>query len=786
MIVKILLTGCLSCCFALLAFTQIPAVGNWREHLPYHQAIGVAGAGEKIWCATPYSLFLLDISDNSMTRLSKITGLHATGISAIQYDSANDKLIVAYTNSNIDILSGGQVFNIPDILQSPVTGNKTVYQILAYNDLVYLSTGLGVVVLDEDKYEVKDTWVIGGGGDTVMVSALAADGSYFYAATPGGVLQAPAGSPGLSDFHTWSLLSGAAGLSAGPCQEVAAFRGNIIALRSDSLFLFTRDAGNTGSGSWNFFYADAWQINGISVSGGQLMINEQQAGSGRVLVLGASGAIGKTLQQGGILASPRQSLAVGDQYFVADSLDGLSGWSTAGPERYIPNSPQSIALGDMSIGPEKAGNSGVLQGGVLWAASGGADSGWNPLNDRGSGVYRLKDGSWTNYNGTGYAALDSIYDFVTVASDPLNPGGVWAGSFGEGLLQIKGDSAFTVYAANSPLGPVQGQPSVYRVSGLAFDAGGNLWIANYGAVNDLVLRKADGSWMTINIPFAHTGHAVSQILTDDNKQVWIVSPLGNGLFCYNHGASLDNTSDDQWKFFQAGQGNGNLPDNNVYCIARDKSGFIWVGTANGIGLIQCTQNIFSAGGCEAVLPVVQFDNFAGYLFSGEQVQAIAVDGADRKWVGTRNGVWLISPDAQQIVYHFTADNSPLLNNDTRRIAVDPQTGEVFFETAGGTCSFRGTATEGAQHNSGVLVFPNPVPPGYTGTIAVRGLVDGAIVKITEMDGRLVYQTRALGGQAVWDGRDYTGHRASTGVYLVLVSDDSRQEKAAAKIVFIGK
>jgi len=163
------------------------------------------------------------------------------------------------------------------------------------------------------------------------------------------------------------------------------------------------------------------------------------------------------------------------------------------------------------------------------------------------------------------------------------------------------------------------------------------------------------------------------------------------------------------------------------------------------------------------------------------VQAIAVDGADRKWVGTRNGVWLISPDAQKIVYHFTEENSPLLDNDIRRIAVDPQTGEVFFATASGTCSFRSTATQGGQHNSGVLVFPNPVPPGYTGTIAIRGLVDGAIVKITEMDGRLLYQGRALGGQAVWDGRDYRGRKASTGVYLVLISDDSRQERRQLKL-----
>jgi len=190
--------------------------------------------------------------------------------------------------------------------------------------------------------------------------------------------------------------------------------------------------------------------------------------------------------------------------------------------------------------------------------------------------------------------------------------------------------------------------------------------------------------------------------------------------------------------------------------------------------------------CEAILPIVQQDNFAGYLFRDEQVQAIAVDGADRKWIGTKNGVWLISPDGNKTIYHFKQDNSPLLNNDVKKIAIDDKTGEVFFATAQGICSYRSTATEGGTINENVIVFPNPVPPGYSGSIAIRGLVNNAIIKITELDGRLVYQSRSNGGQAVWNGLDYRGRKISTGIYLVLVSDDSRKEKVVTKIVFVGK
>ena len=138
------------------------------------------------------------------------------------------------------------------------------------------------------------------------------------------------------------------------------------------------------------------------------------------------------------------------------------------------------------------------------------------------------------------------------------------------------------------------------------------------------------------------------------------------------------------------------------------------------------------------------------------------------------------------IYQFTETNSPLLSNDVRKITIDGTTGEVFFATMKGIGSFRSTATEGGTENRDILIFPNPVPPGYEGFISIRGLVNNAIVKITEPDGRLIFQTRALGGQAVWNGKDYRGKKISTGVYLVLISDEGRKEMAAGKIVFVAQ
>jgi len=436
------------------------------------------------------------------------------------------------------------------------------------------------------------------------------------------------------------------------------------------------------------------------------------------------------------------------------------------------NSPQSIANGEM-----------IFVNNTLYAVAGTVNANWQKQNDK-NGLYKFSDGQWTNYNSRQFAQLDSLPDIISVAADPRDES-IWAGSYGGGLLHIKAGNSFEIFKQNSSIGQAVFEPGSYRVSGLAFDKDKNLWISNYGASQNVVVRKNDNTWKSFVPPFALNENATAQIVVDDEDQKWIISPK-NGLLVFNDNKTIDNTTDDNWKLYRSGAGIGNLPTNNVLSIAKDRNGFIWAGTDDGIGVIQCPQNVFSSQGCDAVLPVVTQGGFNQYLFKGEEVRSIAIDGADRKWIATKNGAWLISAEGDKVIYRFTEANSPLLSNDVKRIAIDGKTGEVYFATANGICSFRSTATEGIETNSNVLVFPNPVPPGYSGTIAIRGLVNNAIVKITEPDGRLVYQTRALGGQAVWDGKDYKGRRISSGVYLVLVSDDGRKENLATKIVFISK
>lgn len=747
-------------CLAAAAQDHLPPVGQWREHLPYNSAIDLAAVAGKVYCATPYSLFSVDPGDNSIERYSRVTRLGETGISTIGADEAGLKLLVAYNNSNLDILYGDDIVNIPDIKRDNMIGDKTVYQVYSRGNFFYLSTGLGVIVVDADRYEIKDTWLIGNGGNQVKVNAVSSDGGFFYAATEEGLKKAASNAPNLADHNYWQTISGTNG-----CKNIMNLGGRMLMEKNDSLFI-------QNGAVWTLFYRDGWPLVNSCISGNKIVLSERQSGGGaRVLILAADGSVSRTLEHTGAVSFPRKALLLNNDPWVADQYAGLSHVGTSDAyTNYSPNSPQAIAGGEIRVYNNK-----------FYGTAGSVNDAWN-YQYNGDGIFVFAEGQWENVNRYQYPEIDSLLDFISLTVDRRDET-AWVGSYGGGLLHIGEGPSFEIFKQGY-LGNAIGDPGSYRVAGLAFDREHNLWISNFGAAEPLRVRKADGSWARFSLPFALFENALSQILVDENNYKWVVSPLGNGLICFDHGASVENMGDDRWKMYGTGSGNGNLPSADVLCIAEDKSGFIWVGSSDGIAVIQCPGQAFAATGCDAVWPVVPQGNFAGYLFKGEEVRSIAVDGADRKWVATQNGVFLVSASGEKVLARFNETNSPLLSNDVKKIAIDGKTGEVYFATLKGICSFRGDATEGGETNENVLVFPNPVPPGFSGTIAIRGLVNNAMVKITELDGRLVYQARALGGQANWDGKNYRGQKIASGTYLVLVSEEGGKERTATKIFFI--
>ncbi len=226
--------------------------------------------------------------------------------------------------------------------------------------------------------------------------------------------------------------------------------------------------------------------------------------------------------------------------------------------------------------------------------------------------------------------------------------------------------------------------------------------------------------------------------------------------------------------------------NDVYALAEDKNGEIWVGTSTGVAIYSNPQKIWTEEVLYATRPGLDSpDDFFHPLLEKESITAIAIDGANRKWFGTKaSGVFLISENGETELQHFNSENSPLPGNEITDIAINNQTGEVFIGTAAGLISYMGEATAGNEEYNDVYVYPNPVRETYEGPIVIKGLVDDTDLRITDISGNLVHKTTSLGGQAIWDGKNLNGNRCKTGVYLVFMATPAGEKTKITKLLFI--
>jgi hypothetical protein len=460
--------------------------------------------------------------------------------------------------------------------------------------------------------------------------------------------------------------------------------------------------------------------------------------------------------------------------WVADGFYGLKMRAGRNPSYFstpIPSGPVTYSAFDIYAYNKE-----------LLVAHGGYDDAYKFIYNT-YGFSTFTSEKWKNYRQNEYPPFgDSVYDFTNIVKGP--DGTIYAGSNQSGLFVLKQDGSYEYFKQNSVFDQSFAAPNKYRVSGLAFDKSGNLWMTLFGSLNELVVKTASGNFVEFSVRiYRNFPNSAANIIVDDNDLKWYVCPQRGGVIVYDDNGSPENPADDAYLQLQSGKGGGGLPDNEAYCLAKDNNGAIWIGTANGIGIVNCPADVI-ARDCESELRVVQYDEFAGNLFQNEAVKTIAVDGGNRKWIGTNNGVWLISPEGDKILERFTTENSPLPSDIIQKITIDPITGDVYIGTSFGLMSYRGASTAGGTENKDVVSFPNPVPSGYSGTIAIRGLVENADVRITDISGQLVYRTKAFGGQAIWDGKDYTGKRPQSGVYLIFITNRDGSQTHVGKMLFM--
>ncbi len=753
--------------FAGVLKGQDKPVGYWDSYLPYNSSLGMATDGSTIFNICNQGFYTFNPTTNVTETYSKVNGMSDIGMACVGYDAATSMTVLVYKDCNIDLFKNNTFYNIPDLKLKTISGTKAVYHVYTENGTAYLSTSIGVVVVDLASHNILQTYQFTVNGGIAPVKDFIGVGDSFYAVTGSGLFRANKNNSELQDFAVWQLMDS----NKHVFNNIAAAGNSVFLSNTSTVYKIVNDTAQA------VFVSDSTieHIDGYTDSLFITMyIRTIYSGKVKVMEPGTCALI-DSIPVSGI---PVQTLKLSNsQIWISDSYRGL--------ERRFVDTGRYQAYYDVPAGPDDEYSFDIYaNNGDLWVAHGGFNDKYGADFNR-DGFSHLNNGNWTQYSLGVNIAFDTVHDICTIAKDEKD-GTIYAGSFLDGLVVLKTDKTLNVLKQNSIFDSSvsyfgAGQK---QIIGSAFDANDNLWLSSFSARDLLYVRTPlpDSSWYKFYVPGVPNG---GPLAIDDNGQVWVACAYGGGALVYNANGTLTDPTDDKYYKLSTGVGNGNLPSNTVYCVAKDKNNNIWIGTDNGIGIVSnCYAPFTGTPPCDAQIPIVQYDQYAGYLFAGSNVRTIAVDGANRKWVGTDAGVWLLSPDASQIVYRFTQDNSPLPSDHIEKITVDPVTGEVYVGTDQGLVSYRSTATDGNESNSNVLIFPDPVPSGYSGTIAIKGLTANADVRITDVTGQLVYRTKALGGQAVWNGVDYKGHRPQSGVYLVFASSSDGSQVYSGKMVFL--
>lgn len=773
-------------CF-LVGFSSLcnaqSGTGSWNDHFSYRPVKFVSSLGDKIIGSTELGVFIHDPEDGSITRLNKTNKLSDAGVSALKGVEELNMILIGYQNGNIDLWIDGQVVNVGDVFSANILANKKINDFYIQGQTAYVCAEFGIVQLDLEKLEIKDTFILGNQGTFLGVNDVEIQNGEIIAATDLGIYTASFPNVFLADFQSWEVDN-----------DTPDATGEFEGLEEFDGFLYTHITELDGDVIYRkeILTDSAWEA---WISEPNLTVNRLESDSDFLVVTLEN----KINQYDTALESVKELQFVsgnfpsfkgaivspdGDGLWVAESNSGLYHASNVlGINQTIPNGPDFSDARRISSYFEN-----------VWVATGGVDLGYDNNFQR-SGVNYFQNNEWNSINDMNTPFMEGlndiggyVLDIMDVSIDPINNDVVYASSWEEGVVKIVNEVPVEIYNSdNSPLVSVSNfiGDGLTHVAGLTHDQEGNLWVTNSYTDSCLHVLTPDGDWQTFEIPEMTSASVLGDIIVARNNLVWAVLSKGRGILVYNYGENISDKTDDQYRILTSEEGEGGLPSQDVYGIAEDINGEMWVGTLQGLGIFYNTNCLFEDQECDAQQILIEQDGNFQILLETETITSIEIDGGNRKWIGTQtSGAYLLSDDGITQINHFTKENSPLLSDNIQDIAFNFSTGDIFFATDLGVVSYRGTATGFDGTISESKIFPNPVREDYEGLITIDGLTGGTDVRITDINGNLVHSTESEGGRATWNGRNELGTRVSTGVYLVFATNQDGKETTVGKIAVI--
>lgn len=753
-------------------------LGSWRLHLSYYIATKSEAGGSTIYSLMNGNLLSYDTEDGEVRTYDHMDILSDAGIAYIAYSNEADKLLIVYSNGNIDLLDRDDNVQNLSSLKDKTMLNKEVANVSIAGSMAYLATGFGFVEVDMKEGVFRNTYRL-----PFTIYCITASDEAVFIGTPEGIRYClKDGNMQLEE--NWKIRLGWGGFNS-----MHFFQNKLIAKNQDGIFVL--DPYNTSKQ----YRIARGNFTSLKQTGKQLFWHNKTTYGYTSDVSGTDEA---SLNAAVTTISYKNNWSdvshVNGTYWMSEQEKGLRGYKMSGNE-FIPTEEviqPSSPIRDLGYNVSWAGDRLLVAGGINTIGS---------FENPATSMY-YENGEWTNFTElerTGRFAKVTPVNTTDLVQDPLDDTHHFASPYRSGLCEYRNGKFVELYNPdNSPLKSIQPSSTsswYYKqvlCSALSYDADGNLWMAQSMLDTTFYVRKPDGNWFKLRYNEMSGSSLIDKIL-HHSSGIKLVSSRRlekRGVFCIDM-KGTERTTDDKTRLLQDFVNQDNTPylPDQFFCLCEDLEGMVWVGTSAGLFVIEDVTKVFDKDFHFTQIKINRNDGsgLADYLFNDVAISCIAIDAANRKWIGTQaNGAYLISADGQEMLHHFTTEDSPLLSNNVQSIAVHPGTGEVAFGTDKGICTFISDATtpEEELEKSNVVVFPNPVTPDYNGPIAIRGLVEDSEVKIISTGGQLVWNGTSSGGTCIWNGTANNGKPVASGIYHVVANTPEGGKAIMTRIVIV--
>ncbi|WP_068597104.1 type IX secretion system anionic LPS delivery protein PorZ [Vaginella massiliensis] len=738
---------------------------RWVDLFSYAHVSHIKEVDGILYCAAENGIFAFNPTTYETQKFSKVNLLHDVGITAMDYNAELGMMMIGYENGSIDILHDGKTKYILDIPWNTFQGSKAVNDIFIYDNKAMIAGDFGIASFSLERFEFIETTFFNENGKRLKVFETAVLGDDLYVASESGLhhskLVDGVNYPNFNDAR-WTYLRKEEGF-----QHLSIYREEVIGNHWQNIFRIN------GKELPTLFSVDEFPKS-LNVNGDYIAVGQNEE-----VVFWNGERDSKEIVLDKI--EFETGIVLNGKFYGGTTHHGLIEFDNAlmkeNKKGFMPDGPYNNKSWSVTALNSK-----------VWIAPGGATIDYSDVTANADGLFHFNGEKWMHF--------DSEKDFfggkdlLHVTVNPLDDKQFFVSSWYEYDTSEKknriGGFEITMtdadqYNVNHITSPLTWR---YRLGGAQYDENGDLYVVSSFAEESgetlwssvSVSKRSGNSWQSKTVIQSKNRLTSARKPALDQTHLWIPGSRNGGVVVMdkqnlNHVYTIFTDND--------------LPSGNVWATAIDRSGTLWIGTDRGLRVLRSPSYAVESGDFMTEPIVISQDGLYEALLTDVKINSFKVDNANRKWTATSgSGAYYFSDNGEQTALHFTKKNSPLPSDEVKEIDVDPSTGYVYFATEKGVVAYRGDVGQTGEGFDNAYAYPNPVRPGFNGKVTIKGLPNRADVKITDVVGNLVYETRASGGIAEWDTRNLKGKLVASGIYLVLLTNQDGQETKTLKIAVV--